>query len=300
MKNKKILIGVGCSHTQGCAILSNESSEKSNRLGLEMIELASPELKKLYKKEKVSTEWITENFTWVGHLGKLLNVDKVYNFGAGSRGLEYCIRSLRNYSFRVKDLTNHLILLQIPSFDRIEILHLDNGSWTYKQPTDVINEVQNMNNKWKTYFQYFHELDTLRYKLLNELYFLQDYMEKLGAKFYCFDNFTGDIEYIRDKSEFIDNSPNVGRSTLCRVHGNWSLNENDNIEIKKIIDRLNLIDIMDPDSHRQEPVILHHHTLHNEKLVKDDMHLSGTGNKYLAKALYNFLKIEKVNNEINS
>ena len=57
---------------------------------------------------------------------------------------------------------------------------------------------------------------------------------------------------------------------------------------------------MDPDSHGQEPVILHPHTLHNEKLVKDDMHLSGTGNKYLAKALYNFLKIEKVNNEINS
>ena len=66
MKNKKILIGVGCSHTQGCAILS---SEYSNTLTPGNYDLAPPELKKLYKKEKVSTEWITENFTWVGHYG---------------------------------------------------------------------------------------------------------------------------------------------------------------------------------------------------------------------------------------
>ena len=116
MKKQKILIGVGCSHTQGCAIVKHRPRDDGK------YELCTDALIDKYNKEQVSTDWITENFSWVGHLGKLLNVDKVYNFGLGGRGLEANIRMLRNYSFRVKDLSNHLIVLQIPTLVRIELV----------------------------------------------------------------------------------------------------------------------------------------------------------------------------------
>jgi hypothetical protein len=178
---EKILIGVGCSHTQGCAVQLDKGTE------FDECELATPELKKLYGKEKVSTEWITENFSWVGHLGKLLNVDKVYNFGVGGKGLEANIRMLRNYSFRVKDLSNHLIVLQIPSLWRIEVLKIDERNGAVIQ---MLGSLVRSYKGFSNYLKYYHDEDFHIYRLINELYFLQDYMEKLGAKFYCSAIFT--------------------------------------------------------------------------------------------------------------
>ena len=67
---EKVLIGVGCSHTQGCACVMGVGTEER------VYELASIQLKHKYKKQKVNADWVTENFSWIGHLGNLLNVDK--------------------------------------------------------------------------------------------------------------------------------------------------------------------------------------------------------------------------------
>jgi len=148
---EKILIGVGCSHTQGCAVQLDRGTE------FDECELATPELKKLYGKEKVSPEWITENFSWVGHLGKLLNVDRVYNFGVGGKGLEANIRMLRNYSFRVKDLSNHLIVLQIPSLWRIEVLKIDEKNGAVIQMLGKSMHYHKDEKQFRNYLKYFHD-----------------------------------------------------------------------------------------------------------------------------------------------
>ena len=70
-----ILVGMGCSHTQGCAIIKGAHRTKIK------LPLASEELKKWYKKDFVSEEWITENYSWIGMLGKLLKADDLINFG---------------------------------------------------------------------------------------------------------------------------------------------------------------------------------------------------------------------------
>ena len=169
MKKQKILIGVGFSHAQGCAVVINQPSHDGK------YELSTDALKDKYNKDWVSTDWVTENISWVGPLGKLLNVDKVYNFGIGGRGLEANIRMLRNYSFRVKDLSNHLIVMQLPTLVRVELIeNYIAGAPVVRMIGDLIHQT---NEGISTYLKYYYNEDFHIYRLINELYFLQDYME---------------------------------------------------------------------------------------------------------------------------
>ena len=282
---EKILIGVGCSHTQGCAVQLDAGTE------FDECELATPELKKLYGKEKVSTEWITENFSWVGHLGKLLNVDKVYNFGVGGRGLEANIRMLRNYSFRVKDLSNHLIVLQIPSLWRIEVLKIDER---YGAVIQMLGDLVSSHEGCSNYLKYYHDEDFHVYRLINELYFLQDYMEKLGAKFYCTDIFSPEPAHYPDKEEF-------NFYTEDKIL-NWSSEITKNIKGEELLKNINFIELnfdgwrnnKDWDGKSSGFGSNKTHCLHSEGLLKDDMHLSELGNKKLAVGFYEALKDEKL------
>ena len=285
---EKILIGVGCSHTQGCAVQIGNGTE------FDECELATPELKKLYGKEKVSTEWITENFSWVGHLGKLLNVDKVYNFGVGGKGLEANIRMLRNYSFRVKDLSNHLIVLQIPSLLRIEVLKIDEKNGASVQMLGNLMSNHENKKQFRDYLKYYHDENFHIYRLINELYFLQDYMEKLGAKFYCSANFSNESRSYSDKEEF---NFYVEDKIL-----NWSSEITKNIKGAELLKNIYFIKInfdgwrnnKDWDSKSSGFGSNKIHSLHSEGLLKDDMHLSESGNKKLAVEFYETLKDEKL------
>ena len=147
---EKVLIGVGCSHTQGCACVIGAGTEHQE------YELASFELKQKYKKEKVSSDWITENFSWIGELGNLLNVDKKINLGSGGKGIEHCVRTLRNYAFQKKDLSNHLIIFQVPSFDRREVAWNNGTQWFITMLTDMLDMINNSDGRMKTFYQYFH------------------------------------------------------------------------------------------------------------------------------------------------
>ena len=286
MKKQKILIGVGCSHTQGCAIVKHRPRDDGK------YELCTDALKDKYNKDWVSTDWITENFSWVGHLGKLLNVDKVYNFGLGGRGLEANIRMLRNYSFRVKDLSNHLIVLQIPTLVRIELVENNiAGEPIVRMLGDLIKK----NNKgFSNYLKYYHNEDFHIYRLINELYFLQDYMEKLGAKFYCSTIFSFGFDVIPDKEEFDFYAEDKFL--------NWSSQITKNIKGEELLKNINFIEVSNDGWERNKDWdgkssgfgSNQTHTLHSEGLVKDDMHMNELGNKNLAVGFYEALKDEKL------
>lgn len=268
---EKILIGVGCSHTQGCACIIGAGTEHQE------YELASKELKEKYGKETTSTEWITENFSWIGHLGNLLNVDKKLNFGSGGKGVEHCVRILRNYAFRKKDLSNHLIIFQVPSLDRREVYWNNNG----QGKLDMIrNMITQPSKTIKTFINYFHEPDYYVIKYMYELYFIQEYLKKLGAKVYFFNMFSTEFSNLVKNSEEYNRMEKEVKSHH-NLH-NWSSELTEMITMKEIIENLNIIDFVIPNVKR----------LDTEGLVKDDSHFSEAGNKLLAEYIYKELKDE--------
>lgn len=269
---EKVLIGVGCSHTSGCACVIGAGTEHQE------YELASIQLKHKYKKQKVNTDWITENFSWIGHLGNLLNVDKKLNFGSGGKGVEHCVRTLRNYAFRKKDLSNHLIIFQVPSLDRREVFWNNEGD-------KILDMIRNMiirpTKVVKTFINYFHEPDYYVVKYMYELYFIQDYLERLGAKVYFFNMFSMEFSnLIRNSGEYSAMEKQI--KAHHNLH-NWSSELTEMITMKDIIENLNIIDFVIPKIPR----------LDAEGLVKDDLHISGDGNKLLAEYIYKELKDEK-------
>jgi hypothetical protein len=268
---EKILIGVGCSHTQGCACIKGVGTEHQE------YELASIQLKHKYKKQKVNTDWITENFSWIGHLGNLLNVDKKLNFGSGGKGVEHCVRTLRNYAFRKKDLSNHLIIFQVPSLDRREVFWDNEG---HKKIDMIRNMVVRPTKVVKTFINYFHEPDYYVVKYMYELYFIQDYLKKLGAKVYFFNMFSTEFSnLIKNPKEY---SAMEKKIKINHNLHNWSSGLTEMITMKEIIENLNIIDFVIPNVKR----------LDTEGLVKDDTHLSEDGNKKLATMIYNLIKDE--------
>lgn len=268
---EKILIGVGCSHTQGCACVTGVGTENQE------YELASIQLKHKYKKQKVNTDWITENFSWIGHLGNLLNVDKKLNFGSGGKGVEHCVRTLRNYAFRKKDLSNHLIIFQVPSLNRREVFWDNEG---HKKIDMIRNMVVHPTKVVKTFINYFHEPDYYVVKYMYELYFIQDYLKRLGAKVYFFNMFSTEFSnLIKNPKEYSAMEKKIKQHH--NLH-NWSSELTEMITTKEIIENLNIIDFVIPDVQR----------LDTDGLVKDDSHFSEAGNKQLAEYIYNGLKNE--------
>ena len=121
----KTLIGLGCSHTQGCAFYKGFNPLDEMGIKTQVVpklEFITDEVKKKYNGEYTTHEWVTENLTWIGKLNKHLKYDKLLNFGMGGIGIEANIRTIRNYIFKVGDLSNHLIIHQLPHFDRSEFL----------------------------------------------------------------------------------------------------------------------------------------------------------------------------------
>ena len=288
---EKVLIGVGCSHTQGCACVIGAGTEHQE------YELASFELKRKYKKEKVSTDWITENFSWIGELGNLLNVDKKLNFGAGGKGIEHCVRTLRNYAFQKKDLSNHLIIFQVPSFDRREIAWNNGTSWFIGMLTDMLDMINNSDGRMKTFYQYFHNENFYVVKYMYELVHIQKYMESLGAKVKF-------LTFFSPHMKIIEKSPSKfsGMMEQFQKHHNihnYSSDITKMISMEELCNSLNIIEL--PETNwLQHPLYtgvrgfgkMDRHTLHSEGLLRDDTHLSEEGNKKLAVMIYNELKNE--------
>lgn len=262
----KILIGVGCSHTSGCACIRGIGTDKRE------YELASKELKEKYGKETVSTKWITENFSWIGHLGNLLGVDKKLNFGFGGKGVEQCVLALRNYSFLKKDLSNHIIVFQIPSLWRIDILNKKKNGYWLSPSTGLIHS-----DNCTDFFDKYYDSNYYQYKSAYELYFTQEYLKLLGAKVFFIDTFCPSlnegIPTEKDHSKIIFDTSNL--------NPNWESDITEVIDYETIIKNLNILKLGSLKLNR----------LSDENLL-DDQHLSESGNKELAHAIYNQIKDE--------
>jgi hypothetical protein len=119
-------------------------------------------------------------------------------------------------------------------------------------------------------------------------------MEKLGAKFYCSAIFSPEPRSYSDKEEF-----NFYAEDKIL---NWSSEITKNIKGEELLKNINFIKISnegwrnnkDWDGKSNGFGSNKSHTLHSEGLVKDDMHLSGAGNKKLAVEFYEALKDEKL------
>ena len=289
---EKVLIGVGCSHTSGCAVAIGAGTEHQE------MELASFELKQKYKKEKVNTDWITENFSWIGKLGNLLDVDKKLNFGAGGKGIEHCVRTLRNYAYGKKDLSNHLIIFQVPSFDRREVAWNNGEEWFIGMLTDMLDMINNSDGRMKTFYQYFHREDFYIVKYMYELVHIQQYMESLGAKIIFFNHFSPHMKIVAQSPNQFDDM----MEQFVKHHNkhNYSSDITKMISIEDLYNSLNIINFPDTDWLRH-PLYTGksgfgsylNHTLHSEGLLNRDTHLSEEGNKKLATMIYNLIKDEK-------
>ena len=262
----KTLIGVGCSHTSGCACVVGVGTDKQE------YELASKELKEKYGKETVSTKWITENFSWIGQLGNLLGVDKKLNFGFGGKGVEQCVLALRNYSFWKKDLSNHIIVFQIPSLWRIDVLNKKKNGYWLSPSTGLIH-----NDEVIDFFDKYYDKNFYQYKFVYELYFIQEYLKSLGAKVFFIDIFcpslNDGIPTDKDHSKIIFDTSNL--------KPNWESDITQVIDYEVLIENLNILKL--------GPLKLNR--LSDENLL-DDNHFSESGNKELAHAIYNQIKDE--------
>lgn len=299
--NKKILIGVGCSHTQGCAAIADDSignnykrqlTSGSESYTMETHNLASPELKQHYGKDKVSAEWVTENVSWIGHLGNLLEVDEKLNFGAGGRGIETNVRSLKNYAFRNKDLSNHIIFWMLPSLERFELLRKKHNDWGYTQLGTTLDgalrcetdEEVDYRKKLLVYAETFHNTEPIRYNLLLEVYFTQEYLKKLGAKVFIFDYFNCDLDDFNEKDYDEDFIQRMMESNAAHYH----YYKAPYIPIGDLLEGLDLIpqELFWNENVTKKVNTKYECTNMEEAKLRKDGHLSPEGNKWVAEMLF--------------
>ena len=285
-RNKdKVLVVAGCSHTQGSAFVRKIARPKLIK-GKEYYELNTPQLKAKYKKDYITPEWLTENLTWGGKLKKLIRADKVINFGFGGFGIESVIRSLRNYSYKVDDLTNTLFVIQVPSASRKEVFVVKEDGTVYRDgirniarsaqgdpfgfmPPDEI-KMTLVNN--------YYDPDVVEIELYYELYALQAYLESKGAMVRMFFSPFTNIDI---------------KSTLQVLKYKHTLEDWDNVslykdlhsglEFEEMLSRLNTIDLTNLQQVRNKNMKNPRKwTLHSDGTVPGDQHYNEEGNKCLA------------------
>ena len=268
-----VLIGVGCSHTQGCAFTKNE-------LNVEEHELATNALKEKYNTSHVDTKFLT-NVSWVGKLGKKMKVDKVYNFGYGGWGIESGIRALRSYCFKVDSLKNHTIVFQIPSPTRKEVTY---SSFDKAVPVrvDTVGNVTSFESKApykEAFLEHYVDFENIEGNMIYELYFLQDYLELKGAKVRFFDHPFSDwgIQTTNQSDSFKTGY----REWFGKSYEKFATELPD---LPAVFNKLNLMDLS--DFYNKDENYENEGTLHHEGLKKDDAHYSETGNERLAKVIF--------------
>lgn len=288
---KKILVVSGCSHTQGCAITKNATPiVKGNQ---ELYELASPELKKLYNKDSVTAEFITDKFTWGGQLKRLLKYDEVCNLGFGGQGIEAVIRAIRNYSIKFDSLKNHTFIIQIPNPARKEVLQsITTKEYSIEQLRPILDinsedefEFSNPDPVVELLANNLVDFDHIEINFMLELYFLQDYLEAKGANVRMilkpFNDWT-----ITDQAQwatFINQYKDYNSRSYEKVSTNFA-------PLEKIVNALNIIDTSGIVEVRKTVFKKKNEgTLHGEGLLLGDYHYSQKGNAALAKTIKNNL-----------
>lgn len=263
------LVGVGCSHTQGCAFTKGFSNGK--------LEWASPALEEKYNRPCTSN-YITNNLTWMAKLKKHINIKKIINFGFGGMGTTSSLRSVRNYISLKESLNNHLFIFQLQSSFRNEVTFHYNGEIRRDSIRHFISYSPSLFKKEYLNFFATHLVDeqTDTYNYILELYYLQNILEKLGAQVRIFYNcFYSPLLIEKEKAERVDKSFNNFRKT------GYEKKLIDIPKFDKIVDNLNIIDL-EGVGERMVP----RPSLHNEGLLENDWHLSEKGNEIVAEFIF--------------
>ena len=301
----KTLIGLGCSHTQGCAFYKGFNPLDEMGIKTQVVpklEFITDEVKKKYNGEYTTHEWVTENLTWIGKLNKHLKYDKLLNFGMGGIGIEANIRTIRNYIFKVGDLSNHLIIHQLPHFDRSEfIIKLQNFKSFEDEKTDIesfekIGVSTMMNFVSGDYFKleedYIKQVMLKSYdtnfnafKFIWEIYQLQDLIESKGGEYRCFSldfNWDGKTSKPNDINKSI-NEVDKFRNIIEGDYLTYHPKETNFPHIKEVIDRINWLPL-------NGGIELKNQRLTDIDLVKGDGHFTEEGNENIANYLFNGIK----------
>lgn len=282
--NKGVLVVAGCSHTQGSAFI--KSLRYPAKRNPDEYELITSQLKEKYGRETATGDWITNNLTWGGKLGKILNMYKVVNLGLGGTGIESTIRAVTNYSYVTDNLSNHLFVIQVPASERKEILFNDGWHWTLntlgnisKTKSEDFPEVE---KAIKYYIKYFFDFDLNEIHSFYNLLILVNYLKARQAEvrlilkpFYTLklDKKAIDDEY---------------QSKILKLFHNISFNKNQiqTPTFEQVLNSLNILNLSDLPECREEylenPKIT---TLHSDGTVIDDYHYNEDGNYALAQCI---------------
>ena len=295
----KTLIGLGCSHTQGSAFVKNFNSK--DELGertqiVPELEFASDELKKHYNNTLTTHEWITKNLTWIGKLNNYLKYDKLLNFGFGGQGVEANVRAIHNYIFKVGDLSNHLIIHQVPHFDRSEFLVKLFNIFNYPSNERIIvsgiktliagdfSKIEGAYFKQAIVKSYDVNFNT--FKFIWELYQLQDLIESKGGEYRCFSlDFNWDNEtskpdnIVRTKMDEVDKFRDIIEDDYKTYHPD----ETNFPPIEEVIDRINWLPL-------SSGINLKNQRLDTAGLVPGDGHFTEEGNENIANYLFGGIK----------
>ena len=275
------LIVTGCSHTQGCAFTDNELIPIDENT---LIELATPQLKKKYGKDKVTSKFITENLTWGGKLNKFIKAKKLLNFAFGGYGIESCIRSLRSYIFKKHRLDKHLVIIQIPSPIRKEIIWRKKGF----QPGEAslthvktLCEPKSPAPYREMYYEYYTDFASIEGNFIHDLYHLQNYLENLGAVVRLTDLPFQDWSIVT-RNQILE---------YGKIFSKWGLKGYEQKltqipELQDVFNHLNIIKFENELDLRIEGESKKRHTLNDEGLFKGDFHLSEKGNEKFAEGLW--------------
>lgn len=277
MFSKDVLVGLGCSHTQGCAFVKKITNNDENG----QYELASPQLKQKYGREFVDQEFLT-NVSWLGQLNKQLGFKQVLNFAGGGFGPQQNIESIKSYIIDKDNLNNHLFIWQVPSFDRITLLHKSNEVYTLETFGNLINPDSDFKN-YECLELLFNEIYS-KIKLFEDVYFTQKLIQSMGGLVYLIFKPLGDYNFLTDKNvDYYNNFFEV--FDKVRIYKKY----HKKINILDYIDKLNILRVSNFTSVNHTGVGPPSWTLKGEGLLEGDAHYSEHGNYLLAQSLYNEL-----------
>lgn len=280
MFSKDVLIGIGCSHTQGCAFVKKITNNRKNP----QYDLASLELKEKYNREQVDQEFLT-NVSWLGQLNKQLGFKKVLNFGGGGFGIQQNIDSIKSYVLDKESLDNHLFIWQVPSFDRITLSFKKEESYTLETFSNLINPDSD--------FKDYHSLDLLfdelyqKMNLIEEIYVMQRLIESMGGIIYFIFSPLNSIDFLTEKN--IKMYRNLYKVfDRVRIFKEYHSKKNPMDYYKK----LHKLELKDFSSVNHSGIGPKRWTLDGEGLLEGDMHYSEHGNFLLAQSIYNELVLK--------
>ena len=276
MFKKDVLVGLGCSHTQGCAFVKNITNSENGQY-----ELASPQLKQKYGREYVDQEFLT-NVSWLGQLNKQLGFNQVLNFAGGGFGPEQNIESIKSYIIDKDNLNNHLFIWQVPSFDRITLLHKSDEVYTLETFGNLIDPDSDFKN-YECLELLFDEIYS-KIKLFEDVYFTQKLIQSMGGIAYFIFKPLGSYNFVTNENvDYYNNFFKV--FDKVRVYKKYHTK----ISILDYIDKLNILRAPGFTSVNHSGIGPSSWTLKGEGLLEGDAHYSEHGNYLLAQSLYNEL-----------